>query len=481
MEADMKKGNIDVHCHFFNGRFAFEELLEIGWRWLHDEYPYKSDELRRSTTRLKVPLPAFIEEFINYVASLFSTITRKPEENYKYEQQCYKGSRWGTSDPLITVPLMMDIFFLFDKGAANDRKSRIRSLPAAQMRSALGPVSIDEDQLPSFDEFANEMKERVMQAIAEKSPPKKTRALSSVTKRTDSVSKELDLIIEEFKTPAAAPLRVKGARSSGNVQMTRGYRHHLEALSELRKKNADTVLPFLAVDPRRIGIEQLVTEYVIHGDFHGVKLYCPLGYLPSHPDLHQVFKLCLDNRIPITTHTSPGGFPSQCREISTLSRKKDGSVVHVFFNKSEFEKTHKPEKGESAQSLFFADPEKWLEVLESGNFGKLRVNFAHFGGEDNIRKYAEGKADQTNWTAKIINLMERFENVYADVSYCPGSGMLGYIDTIIKQNPIVGKRLMFGTDFVMIMMNQCGLRNYFNSYTGIKTQMVTTNPTAFLW
>ncbi|NTW10646.1 MAG: hypothetical protein HGA26_04720 [Chlorobiaceae bacterium] len=39
--ALMKNGNIDIHFHLFNGRSAFEELLEIGWRLIHDDYPYK--------------------------------------------------------------------------------------------------------------------------------------------------------------------------------------------------------------------------------------------------------------------------------------------------------------------------------------------------------------------------------------------------------------------------------------------------------
>jgi len=50
----------------------------------------------------------------------------------------------------------------------------------------------------------------------------------------------------------------------------------------------------------------------------------------------------------------------------------------------------------------------------------------------------------------------------------------------MARHPVVQSRLMFGTDFVMIMMNKCGLQNYFNHYNGLKTAMVTTNPMAFL-
>ncbi|MCG8343750.1 MAG: hypothetical protein MI685_01145 [Chlorobiales bacterium] len=44
----MNNRNIDVHCHFFNAAFGFNELLEAGWRLLHGDYPYKSDELLKA-------------------------------------------------------------------------------------------------------------------------------------------------------------------------------------------------------------------------------------------------------------------------------------------------------------------------------------------------------------------------------------------------------------------------------------------------
>ena len=165
-----------------------------------------------------------------------------------------------------------------------------------------------------------------------------------------------------------------------------------------------------------------------------------------------------------------------CSHISTSSRRKDGTIVPVVFDKSDFE----PQKGETAQSLFFADPDRWLDVLESDRLGSLRLNFAHFGGEDNVLAFAEGNAPQSNWTGKIIRLMERFPNVYADIAYCPDDGMLEAIDRIMSNHEIVKKRLMFGTDFVMVMMNKCGLRSYFDHYKQIDHDLVTTNPLAFL-
>jgi predicted TIM-barrel fold metal-dependent hydrolase len=480
LEAVMKNGTIDVHCHLFNGRFAFEELLEIGWRWIHDEYPCKDGQLHRTVRGVKLSLPPFITGMITYVASLFETITRNPDGNYKYELKCYKESRFPQKAPLITVPLMMDIYFLFDDGAAYGRRSRIGGMTAAKRRASLEHLQVDERMHEPFDAFAAEMKELVLQAMSERMTAGRKRALPAVMKRKRSIEKEIDTIIGECKAPREKKVRAAGGAGAAEVQMTRGYRHHIEALGEIKQKNPGTVFPFLAVDPRRTGIEQLVNDHVLHGDFHGVKLYCPLGYLPSHPDLNPVFRICLDNNIPVTAHTSPGGFPSQSSQIRTFSRKKDGSVVEVLFDRAGFEKKQKPARGEWAASLFFADPLNWLEVLESPGFGKLKVNFAHFGGEENIRAFAGGSAKPGNWTAGIVELMERFDNVYADISFCPGSDMPFLIQKIVTLHPKVSGRLMFGTDYVMLMINGCGLTGYFNEYTGLPSAMLTTNAANFL-
>jgi len=43
------------------------------------------------------------------------------------------------------------------------------------------------------------------------------------------------------------------------------------------------------------------------GIFKGIKIYPPLGYLPTHPNLAPVFDYCVQYDIPITLHCSPGG------------------------------------------------------------------------------------------------------------------------------------------------------------------------------
>ena len=79
--------------------------------------------------------------------------------------------------------------------------------------------------------------------------------------------------------------------------------------------------------------------------------------------------------------------------------------------------------------------------------------------------------------------MERFKNVYADISYCPDNDMLNYIQNIVGRYKSVQERLMFGTDYIMVMKESSlggNLDHYFNLYTDIYPEMLNVNPAAFL-
>ena len=469
--------NIDVHCHFFNVQFAVREFLEIGWRRLNGKYPYTSDEL--FDVRAFAPKTFDPRGFVEYIVSLLVTATGSPEENYRYEQDCHAKSESAPSRPLVTVPLMMDIFFAFDDGLSQKRKTRIREMAVPDRKAECTPLSLAPGEADAFDAFARDMRRLVIEEY-ERGAKDNNAPKGFEAKRLPDVSGELDRAIESFRAEALSTVSMKARPSGGNVQMTRGYEKHLKELRTLRGRHPDTVFPFLAVDPRRIGIEKLVLDQVVRGGFTGVKLYCPLGYLPSHPDLHPVYRLCIRHGIPVTAHTSPGGFPSQCNRIETSSRKKDGRIVSVVFDKKACQATRPIKKGEHAHSLFFADPENWKEVLESDGLEGLHINLAHFGGEKDILAFAEGSAEADNWTARIIELMETYDHVYADISYCPNGRMVQAIQSIVRDHPVVGTRLMFGTDFVMLMQNTIGLRNYFRQYTCIPSGMLTKNPRAFL-
>ncbi len=93
----MSNNPIDIHCHYFNGKYAFRELVEIGWRWLNGNYPYSRDEMDFIPELGFLPLE--LSDLANYVASMFATLVRNPKQNYRHEQQCYLNSQSLSDNP----------------------------------------------------------------------------------------------------------------------------------------------------------------------------------------------------------------------------------------------------------------------------------------------------------------------------------------------------------------------------------------------
>lgn len=188
------------------------------------------------------------------------------------------------------------------------------------------------------------------------------------------------------------------------------------------------VLPFLGLDPRRgtASIEYLLDNLtlgswdgkvksipdrenetssggVATGDFIGIKLYPPLGFdpLPEEDELRDdilaVYQLFSNRRLPLTVHCQNSG----------LELVKDGGKL--------------------------SHPKKWQKVLEK--VPNLRINFAHFGGEEGVKAMipfvdrpqegpgVEGRPKQyrgipvlDGWTGRIVQLLRKYENTYADLS-----------------------------------------------------------------
>ncbi len=449
---------IDVHCHYFNGEYAVSELMEICNSWLLGNYPNTFS--RGGIKPGETPSLPDLSGLHTYIASLFSAAVRDPAEHYLYEQERFEKSLWSPVSDLITVPLMMDIFFALDDGSSSSLQSASledREKGTAQPFKAF------------FEEQAGALKSGILEAFTERGKGWKR---STAVNEDGEVEHRIDQAIDEFldREETLQPAVSKGLPET--VRMTKGYEEHLKALEHLQEMNPGTVLPFLAVDPRRKGVETLVRTKVLSGGFKGVKLYPPLGYYPAHPALYPVYELCVDNTVPVTVHAMPYAFNSMCRRIQTQIRRKDGSIENITV---EFGVNEKP-------SYRFAQPKQWLEILENPRFSKLRLNFAHFGGE-HIERNAGDPDDSENWTSQIIELMKRFEHVYADFSASAQPEAIRWIQTIAQREPVVKERLMFGSDYLMVMLNDRidgDLVNYFNHFAGIEPEMRYINAAKFL-
>jgi predicted TIM-barrel fold metal-dependent hydrolase len=360
---------------------------------------------------------------------------------------------------------MMDIYFAWDDNKDEEPGHKRRTV-------FVEPFTVPEDSKDYFDREFEELKKLVKEELEKLPATSKQRDL--YVKDVDSVFKEaLDelLITEEaFKSKERALL---GIPNPYEIELSCGFNAHMRDLEELSKDHPD-VIPFLAVDPRRIGVMELIEMKVNKGEgvFKGIKVYPQLGYLPSHPHLEKVFEYCEKHNVPVTTHTSSmGGIKNYESENYVVSWVENNNHLEDF-------KDYNGNKGQ-----YYSDPEKWRPVLE--RWPQLRLNFAHFGGDYQF----EGQPDPKDikWMNSIIDLIKKYDNVYADLSYYTRKETLAYIANLMKQNDILKSRLMFGTDYIMIMLDRelGGLDNYFDNFSEfeqpfMRDMLLRTNALRFL-
>jgi len=209
----------------------------------------------------------------------------------------------------------------------------------------------------------------------------------------------------------------------GAGKVRQPYWNQVAELEQLHGNFPNQVIPFVAADPRRPDIVQHVKRCIEAHGFRGVKIYPPLGYAPYCRVLLQVFDFCQAAGVPVIAHCSRGGVYSR-----TMSRD---------------------------ECLQRTMPTNWAGVLRS--FPQLKLCLAHFGGDAEFRKYTEAR---DSWTLDILELMQQYENVYADVSYVAANEWSH--DTIkdLCSDPVTRDRVLFGTDYYMVQAAQKSEADY---------------------
>ena len=191
----------------------------------------------------------------------------------------------------------------------------------------------------------------------------------------------------------------------------RTFEEQCESLVELRNNNLAHILPFIALDPEHnINHEQnFIDAFKTEQNFFGVKIYPSLGYLPSHPSLMNIFKICEEKNIPVTTHCSSGKTRASCKKIRIKGLKMlDGQPV-IIDEFVEFE-NHKAE----TYRKYFNGPERWLPVLHE--CPNLKLNLAHFGGEHEWKCFLKEGSEWINTIEEML-LNPLYPNVYTDFSF----------------------------------------------------------------
>ncbi len=275
------------------------------------------------------------------------------------------------------------------------------------------------------------------------------------------------------------------------------YDKQLEGLEVIKKSHPDEFFPFIFADPRRFEehpeflsafIEKLQSKV-----FAGIKMYPALGYWPFDERLEEVYDFALEHNIPIMTHCSAG---------VVHDRGKKHFDSYPISTKNKIELTGKKAKD---YTVHFTNPINYHALLDpkiiskhwgkEKDYSKLKICFGHFGGVSEWKKYLENpwiadkdnichqgkqpslkqenwnfnleaKSGEYTWFSVICDIMEKYDNVYADVSFMLSDKDLWPLLKLVLITRKIKNRILFGTDFYMIAQKSTeralsiGLRSY---------------------
>ncbi len=412
---------VDAHCHLFNVYYLVNEIAEILWDKLWGNYPHRREALGVAGRVSLGDIRRWFSEFLKQIAQISHASFNSYEDNFRLLTSAYRQS-FKTDDELLVYPLMMDIRYMFAEPSS--------PALAATARQAAGPF-VDDPQ-KEFDKLYGELRDAVVKRRKE--------TLSDhvdVMQTFAAAMPGLDVerkLADIYQGIVAPPDRGLKSSFTEGVELSKGFEKEVWELLKLRDAHPDTVFPFFAVDPRRPGIMDVITKgrhflpqeaplVSKKGPFFGIKLYPRLGYKPMDVETQcpGLYKWCQDNDIPLTFHCSKTGFPP--------------------FPKWPYDD--------------FGDPDNWQGILDA--YPKLRIDFAHFGNN--------GK----DWADKIIGLMTKPDNnIFTDLACYMDPDKLNAVGALLKKNPILKERLMFGSDFdVMLITDFITLQQYFDQFRGI--------------
>lgn len=349
---------------------------------------------------------------------------------------------------------------------------------------------------------------------------------------------------------------------AGKVQTP--YREQMKQLAEMKATSslAPVLYPFVFVDPRRIVEETdyfkyhldangkiildpcFIKEYIETHKFSGFKIYPALGYYPFDEHLLAVWRYAADNQIPIITHCIRGTI------FYRGSKKKEWDTHPVFEHvtrKDEHEPLRLPEIKNLEFINNFTHPLNYLCLLEeellrrfvgkskdknirtlfgytnehtplTHDLKHLKICFAHFGGDDEWKKFFESDRDNyasqlvrhpdkgidfvrnskgefsmakleqiwkhTDWYSIICSMMLQYPNVYSDISYILHDDDILPLLKHSLRNEELKHRILYGTDFYVVRNHKSDKNMLADMLAGLTEEefahIAVNNPRTFL-
>lgn len=240
----------------------------------------------------------------------------------------------------------------------------------------------------------------------------------------------------------------------------KNYEIQTEEISQLIKIYNNNIKAFYCVDPRRIDFYKNAKNAIENLNFTGFKIYPALGFYANDNRLKDLYRYSEELQIPIIYHCSKGGIYYK------------GDVSGWFNNNFQIKQN---------DCWKFTNPDIFLKIKDE--FPKLKINLAHFGGENDWLDYIKGKNLKDNWVLKIINLLNNYNNIYTDISYIGyKKEVLTYIKLLLNTN--IKNKILYGSDFYMIEIDKAE-KEYINNVINIFNkqelkQIANINPIFYL-
>lgn len=224
----------------------------------------------------------------------------------------------------------------------------------------------------------------------------------------------------------------------GAGKVPRPYMEQLDELAQLKKRYPQSVLPFIHIDPRRKDYFDLFRRYIEEHDFHGLKLYPPLGIFPYDERLYPVYEYCQKQQLPVIAHCSPFNpthFKGPKKELLTLLKKSKDYIELEGKNTKEL-------------CSCFTHPANYKYVLK--DFPRLKVSMAHFGSSYYWNQYLEGLKKDDNWFNIIREMLEEYKNFYTDISFTLSNKKFFSLLKTLMANEKINTKILFGSDYYMV-------------------------------
>lgn len=391
----------DCHCHVFN-------ILSVGWKALLEQLYEASELIKKREARELLDA----EKIIKY---------KKGEENLKRilemiliftgdGQRIFKNLDKHYDEEYIMFPLMFDGDFLLES---------------------------------SKDEPNSELDE-IIDIIRD--------YLKRKRKKNDSIGNQ---ILTEAQIDALLLLLKK---HFGNKKKTKkdGFEIQIEDLKKIKANPelSPRCMPFLGVDPRRENIKTYLPQVGKGNFFAGVKIYAPNGFSPMDPILvgdNSVFEYCNNNKIPVVSHCSYGGFATPTMSININGYVFPYNTLEpVPFNgEYNFEKGIKEGFSNMVQerAQVLNHPKIWRKVLEK--YKDLILVLSHFGN------------GSQEWQDEILQLMKDYPNVYTDVSCMSEQNTIESVKAVYNNNLGIRNKILYGSDYFLDMFFNDSFEQYF--------------------